>query len=518
MSARTSPRVLLVDANDDDRALTALILRQHFPDIRIEETADALTFAERVAHGGYDGVVTELEFPWGDATRVAAMVKRLIPGCPIVVFARQLRERALADGIGAGLDGLVIKGSAGFLELPHVLERALSLSAARRASLADETRYRSLLHGLPVGVLRTAADGTVVEATSAAAEALGLTNEEELNGRELAAFLASPADQARLRERLRAGAAVRDLEVRATALGGEGAWLRINAWPVRGPEGSIDHYEATLEDVSRYKRIERELSEQAEALARSNQELQHFASVISHDLQEPLQLVSRYARLLAENDRTEGDPDTTRFVAQIETSAARMQTMIDDMLEYARIESRGRPFTPVSLDDVVNTALSNLQTATESSGARITCVPLPVLACDQAQMIQLFQNLISNALKFRTERPPEVAVSAIEREDDWVFAVKDNGIGIAPDQLERVFGMFQRLHTAREYPGTGIGLAICKRIVERHGGRIWVTSELGQGSTFFFTIPKRPEEGGPEGSASGDRKGHGQRSAANTTH
>lgn len=168
-----------------------------------------------------------------------------------------------------------------------------------------------------------------------------------------------------------------------------------------------------------------------------------------------------------------------------------MQALINDLLAYSRVGTRGKPFVPADCAAVLAGVLADLNVALQESGAVVTHAALPSVRADATQLMQLFQNLIANAIKFRGERPPEIRVGAERGAGEWVFSVRDNGIGIEPQYFERVFGVFQRLHTRREYPGTGIGLAICKKIVERHGGRIWVESQPGQGSTFYFTLPDR---------------------------
>ena len=171
-----------------------------------------------------------------------------------------------------------------------------------------------------------------------------------------------------------------------------------------------------------------------------------------------------------------------------------MQRMIEDLLAYSRIGTRGKPFEPTDLEGVLNQAFTNLKVAVEESKAVITHEPLPTVMADATQMVQLFQNLISNAIKFRRDEPPHIHISAQRKGDDWVFSVKDNGIGISPEFKDRLFQIFQREYAASKYPGTGIGLAICKRIAERHSGRIWVESEVGKGSTFYFTLPAKRDE------------------------
>ncbi|HSQ78685.1 MAG TPA: ATP-binding protein [Nitrospirota bacterium] len=261
------------------------------------------------------------------------------------------------------------------------------------------------------------------------------------------------------------------------------------------------------------KRAEQERERLVAELQRSNKELEQFASAASHDLQEPLRVISGFAQLIEERYKGKLDKDGDSFMDYIVDGSVRMQHLINDLLEYSRVTTRGRPFKPVDCNEVLQKALANLRTAVDEAGAVITADPLPVFPADEMQLVRLFQNLLGNAVKYRKkEEPPRVHVSAgilADRREQagcvagenvslpdkgWLFSVRDNGIGIEPRSFERIFEIFQRLHSRRDYPGTGIGLAICKKIVERHGGRIWVESELGKGSSFFFILPERPGE------------------------
>jgi signal transduction histidine kinase len=224
-------------------------------------------------------------------------------------------------------------------------------------------------------------------------------------------------------------------------------------------------------------------------LARSNRELEQFAYVASHDLQEPLRIVGSYAQLLGKRYKGRLDADADDFIAYLVDGAARMQRLIDDLLAFSRVGTRGKPFEPTDCAAVLKDAIDNLAMTVQESGARITADPLPTVVADGSQLVLLFQNLIGNAVKFRGETPLHVRVSAHRDNREWVFSVQDNGMGIDPEYRDRIFIIFQRLHTREKYPGTGIGLAIAKKIVERHGGKIWVESQPNEGSTFFFTIP-----------------------------
>jgi two-component system sensor histidine kinase/response regulator len=240
---------------------------------------------------------------------------------------------------------------------------------------------------------------------------------------------------------------------------------------------------------------EEALAEKTEELSRSNAELEQLAYVASHDLQEPLRMITSYLQLLEQRYKNKLDADANEFIEFAVDGAKRMQRLIDDLLTYSRLGSRAKPFQPTNCETVVKDAMRAVRAAIEESGAQIACSPLPTVMADGAQLTQLFQNLLANAIKFRRNQAPHIRIDAEAVEDAWRFSVQDDGIGIAPEYFDRIFVMFQRLHGRREYPGTGIGLALCKRIVEHHGGHIWVESEPGQGSAFNFTLPR--QEGRP---------------------
>ena len=250
---------------------------------------------------------------------------------------------------------------------------------------------------------------------------------------------------------------------------------------------SLSEKEAQLRNYA--AQLEHKVEERTVELTRSNADLAQFAYVASHDLQEPLRMVSSYLQLIEQRYKDKLDAAGTEFMNYAVDGATRMQTMINDLLTFSRVGTRGKPFEPTNCEVILDQTLANLQMAIEESQAIITHDPLPTVMSDDTQMVLLFQNLIGNAIKFRTQEQMRVHISAEAKGREWVFSVRDNGIGIDPQYFERLFVIFQRLHSKEEYPGTGIGLAVCKRVVERHGGKIWVESQPGQGSTFYFTIP-----------------------------
>ncbi len=254
---------------------------------------------------------------------------------------------------------------------------------------------------------------------------------------------------------------------------------------------------AVARDISERKRAEDVLKSTAAELTRSNNELSQFAYIASHDLQEPLRMVASFLQLLEKRYDHVLDEDGKKFIHFAVDGAKRMQALIQDLLSLSRVQTRARPLITVDCAKVFRDVNDNLQIAIAEADATVTCDSLPQIVADGVQIAQLFQNLIDNAIKFRGTAPVRIHVGAVRRPGEWEFAVSDNGVGIEPQFHERVFGIFQRLQTKEHVAGTGIGLAVCKKIVERHGGRIWIEPEPAGGSAFFFTIPdKKPEASG----------------------
>jgi len=310
----------------------------------------------------------------------------------------------------------------------------------------------------------------------------------------------SEAEWAAHKATLTARQPFQDFEYAYKGAHGRVLYVSVSGRPVLDEAGKFKGYRGIGKDITARKLAETnlreahdELSRKAQELARSNEELQQFAYVASHDLQEPLRMVSSYTQLLARRYATLFDGDAREFMAFIVDGATRMKQLIEDLLAYSRVGMRGREFQLTDCGASLQSALVNLRAAIDASGTTITHDPLPSVTADGSQLAQLFQNIIGNAIKFRSAEAPCIHVRAQEQDDAWVISIKDNGVGIDPPYFERIFIMFQRLHGKGEYPGTGIGLAICKKIVDRHGGRIWVESEPGRGCTFCFALPKRQE-------------------------
>jgi len=303
----------------------------------------------------------------------------------------------------------------------------------------------------------------------------------------------------------------RDYSVRVVARGGDEIGVLARSFnemleQVEERDADLETARGTLErrveertrelqlEIAERRQVQAALVRETEDLARSNADLEQFAYVASHDLQEPLRMVASYTQLLAETHEHQLGPDAQQYIRYAVDGALRMQTLISDLLAYARVTRTPTPPKAVASSQLLSQALDNLQVAVKEGDVRVTHDELPTVRCNSSQLVQLFQNLVGNAIKFRGERPPEIHVGAVRRDGEIEFSVRDNGIGFDPKYAAKIFIIFQRLHTRGKYSGTGIGLAVCKKIVEHHGGRIWVESTAGQGSTFFFTIPEtRPE-------------------------
>jgi PAS domain S-box-containing protein len=367
-----------------------------------------------------------------------------------------------------------------FIERTH-MERALRDS---------EALYHSLVETLPVNVMRKDLQGRITFGNKRYEETMGKPIAELMGKTDLDLF---PPELAKKyvnddRRVIETGEAFEDIEAHRRP-GGEQLFVQVIKSPVLDARNKVVGIQTIFWDVTARKRAEQALEQTAGELARSNRELEQFAYVASHDLQEPLRMIAAYTQLLQRRYKDKIDKEANEFIGYAVDGAVRMQRLIQDLLTYSRVGTRSKPFEAIESEKAFSAAVANLQIAIAESGAVATHDPLPRVCGDTVQWIQLFQNLLSNAIKFRSEKPPQIHVSAQAKHGDWIFSVRDNGIGIDPQYFRRIFVIFQRLHTQEDYPGTGIGLAVCRKIVERHGGRIWVESEPGQGATFFFTMP-----------------------------
>jgi PAS domain S-box-containing protein len=364
---------------------------------------------------------------------------------------------------------------------------------AEEALRQSEQKFRAIFDGTFQFIGLLAPDGIVLEANQPALEAIG-ANLADIAGQAFWAtpwWTHSPILQGQLKEaiaRAAQGELVR-FEAEHILADGTSIFVDFSLKPVFDLQGQVVMLIPEGRDINDRKRAEIALQQQQQELARSNAELQQFAYVASHDLQEPLRMITSYLELLERRYKGQLDDKADKFIAYAVDGAARMQILINDLLSYSRVGSRGQDLELVDCEKILQNVLNNLQMSIKQSSAAITHTPLPQVNADPSQLTQLFQNLISNALKFRQEATPQIHIAVQSTDDKWLFSVQDNGIGMEVQYLERIFIIFQRLHSKAEYPGTGIGLAVCKKIVEQHGGTLWVDSQPGRGSTFHFTLP-----------------------------
>ncbi len=381
-------------------------------------------------------------------------------------------------------------------------------AAARDVTVRKQaSQYaRSLIEASPDPLVTISPEGKITDVNEATIKATGALR-AELVGTDFSSYFTEPENAKRGYQQVFAEGFVTDYPLTIRHRDGHLMDVLYNASLYKDTHGSVLGVFAAARDVTVQKKAELELrrhKENLEALvkertveletlnselARSNENLEQFAYASSHDLQEPLRVMSSFSQLLEKRYKNKLDADADEFIGYIVGSAARMQNLISDLLAYSRAGHKDADATNVDCSRIVHRVVQSMASTIESAGGRVTVDTLPTITAHEASIIQLFQNLISNALKFRSEEPPEIHISAKKSGSEWVFSVRDNGIGIEPQYSQRIFIIFQRLHTRDEYSGTGIGLSICKKIVDNLGGKIWVESDDGKGSTFYFTIP-----------------------------
>jgi PAS domain S-box-containing protein len=403
---------------------------------------------------------------------------------------REKAEAALLDCEGryrASVERLQESASSGSGAKRHVPREDAERQLARM-----EGRYRGLLEAAPDAMVVVNSNGQIVLLNLQTEKQFGYRRDELLwqkvttivpNGfaERLVADGLRSAEEA-LAQKIGTG-----IELTGRRKNGSVFPIEIMLSPLGSPDGVL--VTAAIRDITARVAAEADLLQKVEELNRSNEELAQFAYIASHDLQEPLRMVASYTQLLSRQYKGRLDADADEFIAYAVDGASRMQRLIQDLLLYSRVGTKGRDLLDTASETTLKHALLNLRGAIEESGALVTHDPLPTVRADELQLTQLFQNLIGNAIKYQNPGIPRVHVSAHrDGGEKWMFSVQDNGLGIDSKYFERIFGMFQRLHKREEFDGTGIGLAICKKIVERHGGAISVESQVGRGSTFTFEL------------------------------
>ena len=479
----------------------------------LEAAPDAMVVVNQQGEIVLLNVQAEKQFGYSRDALIGQKVKNIIPeGFAERLIADEKRsvEDALAQQIGTGIEltGLRKNGSEFPIEIMlSPLESAEGIvvtAAIRDISVRKEAekhlarmegRYRGLLEAAPDAMVVVNQGGEIVLLNVQAEKQFGYRR-DELLGQKVKNIIPRGfaerliADEKRSVEDALAQQIGTGIELIALRKNGTEFPIEIMLSPLDSAEGIL--VTAAIRDISVRKNSDEHLAKTVKELKRSNDELQQFAYVSSHDLQEPLRMVSSYTQLLAKRYKGRLDPDADEFIAFAVDGCNRMQGLIQDLLAYSRAGSNGKALREISSEDALKVALTNLQAAVEQSVALVTHDSLPVIKTDETQLTQIFQNLVGNAIKYRRAESPQVHISASKNDgNEWIFSVRDNGLGIDPQYFDRIFVLFQRLHGRDEFEGTGIGLAICKKLLERLGGRIWVESQPEKGSSFFFTLPKK---------------------------
>ncbi len=527
--------VLIVEDSEDDALLVVRELRRGCYEVVFERVDTAEAMSEALEKKTWDVIISDYVIPRFGGLEALRLLHRSGLDLPFIIVSGKIGEDTAVEAMREGAHDYIMKDN--LTRLVPAIEREMREAEVRREKKqADETLRRAydeleirirertaelaranealrdeiaehmraeeairsehafrkaIEDSMPGGVAAVDLDGRQIYVNPAFCKMVGWS-EEELIGA-MPPFVYWPPEDvevisAGFRDVLNGKIPPGGIEVRFRRRNEERFDVIILLSPLKDGQGRTTGWLASVYDITGRKRTEEELR-------RSNAELEQFTYIASHDLQEPLRMISIFTQLLARRYKGKLDRSADEFIGYVVDGAIRMQQMLEDLLTYSRIGTHAKPFEQVNCEDVFNQAVANLGVDIEENKATVTHDPLPAIMADASQMVQLFQNLISNAIKFRREEAPRVHVSAERKKNEWVFSVRDNGIGISPDFMGRLFQIFQREHAVSEYPGTGVGLAICRRIVEHHGGRIWAESQLGRGSTFYFTIPARGKNG-----------------------
>lgn len=502
--------VLHIEDSDDDSVIMARMLRQSGYDLTLTRVDSAASLEAALHERTWDLVIADWNVPSVHPLSVMQQLKQADKDLPFIIVSGSIGEEAAVEAMLAGANDYVMKNK--LARLVPAIERELRETAARRRKHAVEQsliefeqRLELALDGGSIGIWDLCIPTGAVLYDTHWARMLGYDVHELAPHIRTWQTLLHPEDRPHALNvwegHVQGQTPIYEAEFRLLAKDGEYRWILSRGKVVeRDATGSALRAIGMHMDITKRKHTEDALAVRSKALMRSNAELEQFVYVASHDLKEPLRMVSNFCGLLQRRYKGQLDSTADEYIDYAVEGAARMHALLEDLVKFSRVGTRGNPFKPHDCQAILATACSNLKIAIDESGSIIEHDPLPTVTGDGLQLVQVFQNLIGNAIKYRSPAHPEIRVGAIRQDQGWVISIRDNGIGFDQAFSERIFVIFQRLHSRLEYPGTGMGLAICKKIVERHGGKIWCESKLGHGSTFFFSIPDN-HDGAPSSQA-----------------
>lgn len=500
ISLESQIRILLIEDNEDDAELLKLKLKKSGLNVYSETVMDGDAMTAALDKQSWDAIISDFQLPAFNALAALEIVKKRNLDIPFIIVSGTIGEETAVKAMKAGAHDYVMKGN--LTRLIPALDREIRESEIRRRRRESETMLhqqevllRSVVDIIPVGLGLIDKEGEIILSNQAFKKIWG--NIKRMDSTELASFKGWWTDSGEeikpgewmILKALKDGEVMMDKVIDIISSDGTRRTIMNSAIPIFNDYKTVESVILVNQDITKLMQDEEKLRKTLTELERSNRELEQYAYVASHDLQEPLRMVASFTQLLSKKYHDKLDKTADEYINFAVEGAKRMQSIIRDLLEFSRTSSDSN-LEVVNCNTALDKALKGLEPEINESCAFIRRENLPVIQAKTGQIVQLFENLISNAIKFRGDKAPEIHIGCSPGQTEWRFMVKDNGIGIDPQFSQRIFSIFQRLHDRSEYPGTGIGLALCKKIVENFGGRIWVESEPGEGSTFYFTIPK----------------------------
>lgn len=499
-------RVLYIGRDAADASLLDLVLSREVPGTEVVHVTDAVAFGREIERADFDMVVCDERFDWGTAAWVVPEVRGRRPGVSVAVLTETAAWQG-AESPHTGSDLALAKSSGAFLALPELLRGSLERAAAEEGVSRLEPRICALLERSGIAVFRLTLDGRLLEADDTFLRIVGARSLEEARARSFAS----------LTPRLPRGftESGKVYKRRQQLRGYRDEDLRVSLVQVVGRDGDGQPVlDGLLEELGGREQPGAEGGAETSRLLRSNEELRRFASMAAHELKEPLRSIEQSTRMLLDDVGASLDGGAGKSARQVIAGVERLQAMIEGLLTLARFGGGEGRVEPCDCNEIVGEVLDTLRARVAESGAEVSLKALPTVRADPMQLRLLFRNLIANAIDFHGESPPRVRIAARQQDDDWVFSVEDEGVGVPAEDRERIFRHFARSAGGL---GAGLGLTICKQVVERHGGRIWVESEPDRGSTFYFTIPlsagsesDSPEHGGQEATAGWHESAQGE--------